>query len=196
MDKKIILASSSIHRAQILKNAGIDVKTQTVRIDERAVERDLGEMSPSNLALALSTAKAREVAARFPEYYVMGCDQTLEFDGSVLHKPQNIREAKERLKILSGKRHALHSGISLYKGSEEIWHHVDTAYMQMRDLDEEFLTWYLHHVGENILTSVGVYQIEREGIQLFSKIEGNYFTIIGLPLLTLISKLRELGLIF
>jgi len=195
MDKKLILASLSIHRAQILKNAGLDVRIEAAQINEREVEKDFTLISPSNLALALSAAKAREVAARFPDDYVIGCDQILEFEGSVLHKPQNMRQAKERLQRLSGKEHALHSAISLYQGRDEIWHHVDTAHMQMRDLSEGFLISYLHHIGENVLTSVGVYQIEREGIQLFNKIEGDYFTIIGLPLLPLLCQLRALKFI-
>jgi len=193
--KKLILASSSKYRAKILKNAGLDVMIQPAQIDERSVEREMGQTAPDILALQLSVAKAREVARRFPDSCIIGCDQILELEGKVLHKPSNMAEAKQRLRALSGKVHKLHSAIVLFQGDRLIWRHVETAKMTVRSLEEAFLTRYLIKVGEAVLTSVGVYQIEGLGIQIFDEIEGDYFTIIGLPLLPLLHQLRQLDLV-
>ena len=195
MTDDLILASLSPFRAGLLKNAGLSIAIEGANIDERAVEQDLEAVSPKKLAEFLSLAKARDVSKRFPNALIIGCDQTLELDGEVIHKPKDMEEARRRLMAMSGKPHFLHSGIVLVKNQELIWSSVETAIMHVRVLEPSFIGHYLERVGNGVLTSVGAYQIEGEGIQLFDKIEGDYFTIIGLPLIPLLKELRALGVI-
>lgn len=191
----LILASLSPFRAQLLKNAGLTFDVEGAKIDERQLDTTFGDITPKELALKLAEAKAKDVSRRIPQSVIIGCDQTLEFEGQVLHKAPNLEEAYHRLTALSGKTHYLHSGIVLVKTGEVIAADVATASMKMRPLSDKFIQQYLANVGEKILGSVGTYQIEGEGIQLFEKIEGDYFTIIGLPLLVLLKNLRILGII-
>lgn len=125
----------------------------------------------------------------------IGCDQTLSLDGDLLHKPADMEEARRRLLALSGKTHRLDSAVVLARDGETVWRHVDAALLTMRRLDPGFVGRHLARVGERALESVGAYQIEGEGIQLFARIEGDHFVIVGLPLLPLLGKLRELGAI-
>ena len=191
----LVLASLSPFRAQLLKNAGLTFNVEGAKIDERQLDTTFGDITPKELALKLAEAKAKDVSRRIPQSVIIGCDQTLEFEGQVLHKAPNLEEAYHRLTALSGKTHYLHSGIVLVKNGEVIAADVATASMKMRPLSDKFIQQYLANVGEKILGSVGTYQIEGEGIQLFEKIEGDYFTIIGLPLLVLLKNLRILGII-
>ncbi|UXM95259.1 Maf-like protein [Bartonella sp. HY329] len=195
MTDNLILASLSPFRAGLLKNAGLSIAIEGAQLDERVVERDIGAVSPKKLAEILSLAKACDVSKRFPNALVIGCDQTLELDGDVIHKPKDMEEARRRLMAMSGKVHHLHSGIVLVKNQEIIWSSVETANMHVRILEPSFIGYYLERVGNKVLSSVGAYQIEGEGIQLFDKIDGDYFTIIGLPLIPLLNKLRQLGII-
>lgn len=191
----LVLASLSPFRAQLLKNAGLTFDVEGAKIDERQLDTTFGDITPKELALKLAAAKAKDVSRRITQSVIIGCDQTLEFEGQVLHKAPNLEEAYHRLTALSGKTHYLHSGIVLVKNGEVIAADVATASMKMRPLSDKFIQQYLANVGEKILGSVGTYQIEGEGIQLFEKIEGDYFTIIGLPLLVLLKNLRILGII-
>ena len=191
----LVLASLSPFRAQLLKNAGLTFGVEGAEIDERQLDATFGDITPKELALKLAEAKAKDVSRRIPQSIIIGCDQTLEFEGQVLHKAHDLEEAYHRLTALSGKTHYLHSGIVLVKNGEVIAADVATASMKMRPLSDKFIQHYLANVGEKILGSVGTYQIEGEGIQLFEKIEGDYFTIIGLPLLVLLKNLRILGII-
>lgn len=191
----LVLASLSPFRAQLLKNAGLTFNVEGAKIDERQLDTTFGDITPKELALKLAEAKAKDVSRRIPQSVIIGCDQTLEFEGQVLHKAPSLEEAYHRLTALSGKTHYLHSGIVLVKNGEVIAADVATASMKMRALSDKFIQQYLANVGEKILGSVGTYQIEGEGIQLFEKIEGDYFTIIGLPLLILLKNLRILGII-
>lgn len=191
----LILASLSPFRKTILENAGLTFNVQGVQIDERFVEKGFGSVVPKELAKRLAEKKAEDVSSRFPDALVIGCDQTLELNGQVLHKAANFDEAHLRLVALSGKDHYLHSGVALAKGGKTIWADISTAKMTMRALSPEFIDHYLDSVGQNILGSVGAYQIEGFGIQLFDKIDGDYFTIIGVPILLLLKKLREIGVI-
>lgn len=191
----LILASLSPFRKTILSNAGLNFSVAGAEIDERIVEQNLGQITPSELAKKLAQAKAESVSSLFPDALVIGCDQTLDLGGQILHKASSLEQAHSRLSTLSGKSHYLHSGIALARAGKAIWVDCSSAEMIMRDLSPEFIDYYLDRVGQPVLGSVGAYQIEGEGIQLFDKIKGDYFTIIGLPLLLLLKKLRQLGVI-
>lgn len=197
MPHTLILASASPFRAGMLADAGLAFEAESPRIDERAVEEAVAGsgVSPEDLALILAEAKALDVGERHPDALVIGCDQTLSLGDTVLHKPENMEEARRRLLALSGKTHQLNSAVVLTQGANVLWRHVETARLTMRDLDPRFIGRHLSRVGENALRSVGAYQIEGEGIQLFEAIEGDHFTIVGLPLLPLLARLRELGAI-
>lgn len=193
----LILASKSPFRAQILKNAGIAFLAEEARIDERSVEAPLfnSGATAEDVALVLAEAKASDVSERFPGVLVLGSDQTLSLDDEVFHKPRDMEEARRHLLKLSGKTHQLNSAMALVKDGETLWHHVSVARLTMRNLTPGFIGQHLARVGEDVLKSVGAYQYEGEGIQLFDAIDGDYFTIVGLPLLPLLNELRRLGAI-
>ncbi|WP_265516218.1 Maf-like protein [Nitratireductor luteus] len=197
MTEKIILASTSPFRRQLLENAGVSVEAVAPEVDERVVEAPLENagVSPEDVALILAEAKAVDVSKRHPHALVIGCDQTLSLGDRVFHKPKDMESARRHLLDLSGKTHQLNSAIVLARAGQPIWRHVSQANLTMRKLDPGFIGRHLSQVGKNALSSVGAYQIEGSGIQLFEKIEGDYFTIVGLPLLPLLGKLREEGAI-
>ncbi|WP_375693883.1 Maf family nucleotide pyrophosphatase [Bartonella sp. AD24XZML] len=191
----LILASLSFYRAKLLKKAGLNFSIEGASFDEREVEKKAKEKKPKELSCFLASAKAKNVSDRFPDAFVIGCDQVLDLEGQVFHKAKNIKEAYQRLCELSGKAHSLHSAVALFKNGQKIWVEAFSAHMSVRLLSSEFIERYLARVGKDVLNSVGVYQIEGEGIHLFEKIEGDFFTIVGLPLLPLLIKLRHLGII-
>lgn len=197
MTANIILASTSPFRRALLENAGVAFDVDRPQVDERAVEEAVATsgVTPAEIALILAQAKAEEVSARQPASLVIGCDQTLSFEGQLLHKPKDMEEARRRLLAFSGQTHFLHSAVVVARGGLMIWSHVAEAAMTMRPLDPGFVGRHLARVGEKALSSVGAYQVEGEGIQLFERIEGDHFTIVGLPLLPLLKALRELGAI-
>ncbi len=196
MSDKIILASTSPFRRDMLASAGVKAEGIAPDIDERAVEQATGgELAPDDLALVLAEAKAVEVSERHPGDWVIGSDQTLSLGDEVLHKSADMEEARRKLLHLSGKTHHLNSAVVLAKGGQAVWRHVSVARMTMRPLSPEFIGRYLSHVGQPALRSVGAYQIEGEGVQLFAEIEGDHFTIVGLPLLPLLAELRRVGAI-
>lgn len=193
----IILASKSPFRATLLKNAGISFTAQGANIDERAVEAPLYDTgaTPQDVALVLAEAKALDVSERNPGALVIGSDQTLSLGDEVLHKPGDMDAARRQLLKLSGQTHHLNSAVVLARDGETLWRHVSVARMTVRDFDPGFIGRYLSRAGEIALQSVGAYQIEGEGVQLFEKIDGDYFTIVGLPLLPLLVELRREGAI-
>ncbi|MDR7033802.1 Maf-like protein [Mesorhizobium sp. BE184] len=195
--EKIVLASGSQFRKAILMNAGLDIEIVPAQIDERAAEAPLQESgaSPEDVALILAEAKAVEVSTRKPGALVLGCDQTMSLGDEVFHKPADMEGARRHLLKLSGKTHHLNSAAVLVRDGEVLWRHVGTASLTMRNLDPAFIGRHLARVGPKALLSVGAYQIEGEGIQLFEKIEGDYFTIVGVPLLATLAELRRLGAI-
>ena len=194
---RIILASKSRHRSGLLRNAGIAFDTQSADIDERAIEAPLikSGLGGEDIAEILAVAKANEVSAVNPEAYVIGCDQTLVLEGELLHKVENMEEARRRLLRLSGKAHQLNAAVCLVKNGETLWSHIEVANIIFRNLDPGFIGRHLAAAGDGVLSSVGVYQIEGLGLQLFEEIKGDYFSIIGLPILPLIKQLRALGLV-
>jgi len=191
----LVLASSSPFRRMLMDNAGLSFESRTAEIDERAIEAGLDNAGPDETAATLARAKAMDVSRHFPGAIVIGSDQTMSLGDRVYHKPRSIAEARENVLSLSGKTHRLSSAIALVQDGKPIWEHVAHADLTVRDLSEAFVDRYLERVGEKVFTSVGAYQLEGEGIQLFSRIEGDYFTILGLPMLPLLDKLRLLGAI-
>ena len=191
----LILASKSPFRAAILRSAGIAFRAEAADLDERAAEEPLLKTGASaeDIATVLAEAKALDVSARFPGDLVLGADQTLSFDDELFHKPADMEAARRQLLKLSGRTHILSSALVLSRHGETIWRHVSVARLTMRKLSRAFVGRHLACVGETALSSVGAYQYEGEGIQLFEAIDGDYFTIIGLPLLPLLAELRKLG---
>jgi septum formation protein len=191
----LILASKSPFRAQILRNAGIAFRAEAAAVDERAAEAPLlkSGAAPEDVASVLAEAKALDVSARFPDALVIGADQTLSLDDALFHKPADMEAARRHLLKLSGKTHILSSALVLARRGDAIWRHVSVARLTMRELSPAFIGKHLAHVGETALSSVGAYQYEGEGIQMFDEIDGDYFTIVGLPLLPLLAQLRRLG---
>lgn len=191
---QIILASQSKYRAILLLNAGINFEQQSADIDERAIEEPLlkAHLNGADIAEILAIAKASYVSKKNADAIVIGSDQTLSFNGELLHKPKNMEEARRRLLELSGHSHELNSSVALVKNDKVLWTYTDKAIITFRELSPKFIGNHLAQVGNKILSSVGAYQIEGEGVQLFEKIEGDFFTIMGLPLLPLLSKLRTL----
>ena len=197
MPEKLILASASPFRQSLLTNAGLDFISLKPGIDERQAERPLKQSgaTPQDVALVLATAKADDVSTRNPGVLVIGSDQTLSLGDEIFHKPADMEAARRHLLKLSGKTHRLNSAVAIVRDGETLWSHVGIARLTMRILDPAFVGRHLARVGARALLSVGAYQIEGEGIQLFEKIEGDYFTIVGLPMLPLLAALRELGAI-
>jgi len=193
----IVLASTSPFRRQLLENAGLTVRPVAPEVDERALEAPLEDtgVTPEDVALILAEAKAVNVSGRHPEAWVIGGDQTLSLEDQIFHKPKDMEGARRHLLALSGKTHQLNSAVVLARGGEVAWRDVSVARMTMRRLDPAFIGRHLSRVGDKALASVGAYQVEGEGIQLFEKIDGDYFTIVGLPLLPLLARLRKLKVI-
>jgi septum formation protein len=187
------LASKSEVRWKILAGAGIPVEVKPAEIDERAVEAQGRVSETGAVARLLARAKAKAVAADAPGRLVLGADQTLTLDGRRFSKPADRNGAREQLKALRGKTHQLHSAIALVRGDTVLFEHIELANLTMRGFSEAFLETYLDTVGAATYASVGGYQIESAGIHLFEKIEGDYFTILGLPLLPLVAYLRQAG---
>ena len=194
---QIILASKSQYRAELLTNAGVAFSADSAYIDEREVEAPLieAEMGGADVAEVLAIAKAMDVSGRNPDAYVIGSDQTLSFEGELLHKPKDMAEARQRLLDLSGKSHELNSSVAIIRNGENIWTYTETSIITFRQLDPGFVGRHVAEVGDKILSSVGAYQIEGKGVQLFEKIQGDFFSIMGLPLLPLLAELRRLELL-
>jgi len=197
MSASLILASSSPFRRMLMSNAGLSFDWQAATIDERAIEKPLEDegASPQDVALVLAEAKARSVGRNCPDAIVIGSDQTMSLGSKVFHKPRDRADARNHLLSLSGQTHQLNSAVVLTQGPSLLWRHVSSARLTMRSLSPAFIDRHLERVGDKALSSVGAYQLEGEGIQLFEAIEGDYFTILGLPMLPLLEKLRELRVV-
>lgn len=194
MSNPIILASKSPARAAVLTGAGVPFETAVAGVDEDAVKQAmLAEGAGAReVADALAELKAIRISQRRPGF-VIGSDQTLEFEGRLYDKVSDQAQAAERLKAMRGKSHKLHSAVVVAKDGAPIWREVVSATLTMRDFSDAFLADYLAAEGEHALGSVGVYRLEGPGAQLFSRIEGDYFAILGLPLMGLLDLLRRHG---
>jgi septum formation protein len=188
----LVLASGSRTRARMLESAGVAIEIAVPNIDEPELMASLKAAGDdvTRVAEALAEMKAMRVAPRFPGRFVLGCDQMLECDGHWLDKAQNRDEARAQLKMLRGRSHNLVTSAVLVRDDERIWHTTDVAEMRMRNFSDAFLDAYVGRAGDEILRSVGAYQLEGLGAQLFEKVEGDFFTILGLPLLPVLAILR------
>ena len=194
-DRSIVLASASATRSDMLRRIGLTVIPDPARIDEREIEERLGGASPLDVATALADAKALDVAERHPDAVVIGADQTLDCEGRLFHKPANRAAADAHLAALSGRTHRLISAAAIVVGGEVKARVAGEARLTMRALDPNTIERYLDAAGPDVLSSVGCYRVEDLGAALFESIEGDWFTILGLPLLPLLSELRRLGLV-
>lgn len=191
----LILASRSRARQALLANAGISFEAVPADIDERAVQQNSGLTAPGEIAALLAREKALFVCARHPERYVVGADQTLALGDRLFSKPSGRAQAAEQLRALAGNSHALHSAVVVARGGKVLFSEVAVARMTMRPLSGEKVRAYLDAAGEAVTTSVGTYQLEGLGVHLFERIEGDHFTILGLPLLPLLAFLRREGVL-
>jgi septum formation protein len=194
-DQPLVLASKSDVRGKILAAAGLRFEIRPARIDERAVEREARVADAAAAARHLARAKAAAVAAQLPGRLVLGADQTLTCRNACFGKPADRAEAAEQLRALRGRSHELHSALALLRDDKTLFTHVGVARLTMRAFSDAFLEDYLDMAGDAALASVGAYQLESIGIHLFEQVEGDYFTILGLPLLPLLAYLRQNGFI-
>jgi nucleoside triphosphate pyrophosphatase len=193
----LILASASEIRQNLLKQAGIQFKAHTARIDEPTILASMVQDGGTarDIADTLAELKARKIAAKHPTAMVIGCDQVLEFRGNVLSKPAGLEDAISQLIMLRGQQHKLLSAIVIYENAEPVWRHVGQVRLLMRDLSDDYIAKYMSRNWPGIADSVGSYKLEQEGSRLFSQIEGDYFTVLGLPLLELVGFLTQRGVI-
>jgi septum formation protein len=191
----IILASQSRARQTLLSNAGIAFEAVAADIDERAVQQASGLSSPGDIAALLAREKALAVSVQRPGQYVIGADQTLALGLRLFSKPAGRVQAAEQLRALAGHRHELHSAVAVARDGAIVFEATTIARMTMRGLGEAEIDAYLYEAGEAVTTSVGAYQLEGPGVHLFERIEGDHFTILGLPLLPLLAYLRGEGLL-
>lgn len=189
----LILASTSPIRQTLLKHAGVAFTVLAPRTDEAELKRTLAPSPPGDIALALAEAKALSISAENAPELVIGADQVLAFKDAIFDKPRDAAEARAQLAALRGQIHELHSALACARGGKIIWRHAETARLAMRPFSDAFLEFYLTRMGGEATRSVGAYKLEGEGIQLFEKIEGDYYTILGLPLLPLLAFLRAEG---
>jgi septum formation protein len=192
-DRPLVLASKSAVRHAMLRDAGLAVEIQPADIDERAIERRAAASDPGEVAALLAREKARAIADRFPDRLVLGADQTLALGERRFSKPTDRAAAREQLKVLRGKTHELHTAVALRREGAVLFEHREVARLTMRAFSDEFLEAYLDAMGVAVTTSVGGYQLEKAGIQLFERIDGDHFVILGLPLLALLRFLRHKG---
>ncbi len=193
----LVLASKSTSRQKLLSAAGLDFKARPSQLDEAAIKSEMLAKNSSHQEIAeeLATKKAMLVAADHPDATIIGADQILECDGRLFDKAKTAEEAKEHLKFFRGKPHSLITSVVIVRSGKAIWSYTSTPKLTMRDFSNEFLQDYLDNAGSALTSSVGAYFLEDIGIKLFSKIDGDYHAILGLPMIPLLEKLRELNLI-
>lgn len=193
--ERVVLASGSASRRSLLTNAGLTFDVVPADYDEVAARAALEGTgaTPGDVAEVLARGKAEEVSARSGDAIVIGGDQILALGDEIFEKPDGMDGARRTLLKLRGRSHTLNCGVCLARNGEVFWSHVDIAHMTMRNFSPEWLGQHLAEVGPDVCQSVGAYQLEGRGVQLFSEIKGSYFTILGLPLLPLLGALRRLG---
>lgn len=190
---KLVLASGSAVRTRLLRSAGVDHLVHPADVDEAAVRDAMtGEQaSHGSIAEALAELKAQTVAQDYPGKLVLGADQILSCEGRVFEKPDGLSGVRAHLKGLMGKKHTLFTAACIVEDGRVLWHHLGQPVLHMRTLSDGFIEDYIAAVGEDVCQSVGAYQLEGRGAQLFSQIEGDFFDILGLPMLPLLEYLRE-----
>jgi septum formation protein len=188
---QLILASQSKGRKAMLSGANLKFECVPADLDEASIMRAMGDDTPEAIALHLAQAKALSVSQAHPGALVIGSDQVLDFDGQVLGKAKDEDEAIDRLRAMSGKSHRLISAVCVAQEGKILWHASDQANLSMHALSDEFLTAYRASAGEALTTSAGGYWLEDVGAHLFKRVDGDYFTVLGMPLLPLLAYLRE-----
>ncbi|SLN69353.1 Septum formation protein Maf [Falsiruegeria litorea R37] len=197
MTVPIVLASGSTIRAQLLRNAGVPFEVNVPRVDEDTVKNALiaEEAPPRDIADALAELKARKISLKTPGALVLGCDQVLDFQGQLLSKPASPDQAFDQLKAMRGQRHMLLSAAVIYENGEPIWRHVGQVRLRMRASSDTYLRSYVDRNWDSIRHAVGAYKLEEEGVRLFTTIDGDYFNVLGMPLLELLNFLTLRGVI-
>lgn len=193
MTAPIVLASGSEIRRHLLTRAGVGFTVDPVRVDEETIRAAMlaDGASPREIADALADAKAARASARHPDAFVIGCDQVLDFNGTLLSKPESSEQVRAQLDALNGCKHHLLSAVVIYHGGQPQWRHIGQARMRMRQMGARYLDDYVARNWHSIRTSVGGYKLEEEGARLFDRVEGDYFTILGLPLLEILGYLTQ-----
>lgn len=191
-DQSLILASGSAVRQKMLRNAGLNFDVVPAGIDENIDKA--APLSPEDLAMTLAQKKAQHVSRKYPSSYVIGADQVLVCENTVFSKAENVEAAKEKLRMLRGKTHSLMSGVAVAHKGEVLWSYLGQVHLTMHNFDDAFLDRYCMRAGEALTRSVGAYEYESHGAWLFEQVDGDYFTILGMPLLPLLSFLKQQGL--
>jgi len=193
--ERLVLASKSAARRAMLADAGVPFSVQVADVDEAAVKAVHDPADAAGLAVELARVKALAVSRHDADAWVLGADQTLAFDGGLVSKAPSLDAARVRLKAMRGRVHHLHSGAALARNGQVVWSGVDTATMRVRTFSDAFLESYLAAEGEALLGCVGSYRLEGMGAQLFEAVEGDYFTVLGLPLWPVLTELRRAGVL-
>ena len=193
----VLLASGSKIRAELLQGAGVPFDIEIAKIDEPAIIASLKaeDAKPHEVVGLLAEYKAQRIAAKYADRLVIGCDQILVCDKTIYEKATSVDAARENLLALRGKAHQLMSAVVIFEDGKPVWRHTGRAQLIMRDFSDDFLNDYLDRYGEDILSSVGCYKLEETGSQLFTRIQGDYFTILGIPLLEVLGFLRTRGVL-
>ncbi|MEO8422063.1 MAG: Maf family nucleotide pyrophosphatase [Hyphomicrobium sp.] len=196
---EIVLASGSRARREMLAAAGVHFTVQAADVDEPAIRARMrkadANVDPKKIAAVLAAAKAEDVSGKIGGSLIIGADQVLALGDELLSKAPSLEAAREALRKLRGRTHELHSAVAFAEKRRVTWAHVATARLTMRDFSDAFLDDYLKRAGDRVGHSVGAYELEGLGVQLFDKIEGDYFTVLGLPLLPVLAELRQRGII-
>jgi len=193
--ERLILASKSAARRAMLDGAGVPFSVQVADVDEDALKTVHDPADAAGLAVELARAKALAVSRHDGDAWVLGADQTLAFDGGLISKARSLAEARDRLSAMRGKVHHLHSGAALAHKGQIVWSGVDTVVMRVRDFSDAFLDAYLAAEGDALLACVGSYRLEGMGSQLFEAVDGDYFTVLGMPLWPVLAELRRVGVL-